>query len=58
MCPHNKLAIIGAGGIDAIAKHLGSPCNKTKLHCVWALRNLSDAANKDNIGNLQVGLTV
>ena len=51
VCPHNKQAIIGAGGIDAIAKHLGSPCNKTKLHCVWALRNLSDAAN--NIGNLQ-----
>ena len=44
VCPQNKQAIIGAGGIDAIAKHLGSPCNKTKLHCVWALRNLSDAA--------------
>ena len=38
VCPLNKQAIIGAGGIDAIAKHLGSPCNKTKLHCVWALR--------------------
>eukprot|EP00095_Tigriopus_kingsejongensis_P001753 maker-scaffold183_size276960-snap-gene-0.18 protein:Tk01753 transcript:maker-scaffold183_size276960-snap-gene-0.18-mRNA-1 annotation:"GE16998" len=48
VCPNNKLAIIQAGGIDAIAKHLGNSSNQTKSHCIWALRNLSDAASTIN----------
>ncbi|XP_059088483.1 junction plakoglobin-like isoform X2 [Tigriopus californicus] len=48
VCPNNKVAIIQAGGIDAIAKHLGNSSNQTKSHCIWALRNLSDAASTIN----------
>ena len=44
VCPNNKPAIIRAGGIDALAKHLINPSNQIKSHCIWALRNLSDAA--------------
>ncbi|CAH8529630.1 unnamed protein product [Heterobilharzia americana] len=50
VCASNKPAIIVAGGMDALAKHLHSSSHRLVLNCLWALRNLSDAATKmDNL---------
>ncbi|CAL8076980.1 unnamed protein product [Calicophoron daubneyi] len=51
VCTSNKPAIISAGGMDALAKHLHSSSHRLVLNCLWALRNLSDAATK--LSNLQ-----
>lgn len=55
MCPHNKPAIIAAGGMQALAVHLNYPnCTSSSrlLQTVlWTLRNLSDAATK--VGGLE-----
>ncbi|KAK4471220.1 hypothetical protein MN116_004668 [Schistosoma mekongi] len=50
VCASNKPAIIVAGGMDALAKHLHSSSHRLVLNCLWALRNLSDAATRmDNL---------
>lgn len=51
VCPSNKPAIIAAGGMDALARHLHSSSHRLVLNCLWALRNLSDAATR--LDNLQ-----
>lgn len=50
VCPANKEAIIVAGGVEAIATHLNHESNKVKSHCIWTLRNLSDAAANSQVG--------
>ncbi|TPP57747.1 Catenin (Cadherin-associated protein) beta 1 [Fasciola gigantica] len=50
VCTSNKPAIISAGGMEALAKHLHSSSHRLVLNCLWALRNLSDAATRlDNL---------
>ena len=44
VCPHNKQAIIQAGGMEALAKHLRSDQSKITYNCSWTMRNLSDVA--------------
>ncbi|KER29115.1 hypothetical protein T265_04203 [Opisthorchis viverrini] len=51
VCTSNKPAIIAAGGMDALAKHLQSSSHRLVINCLWALRNLSDAATR--LDNLQ-----
>lgn len=46
MCPSNKPAIVEAGGMQALAMHLGNPSQRLVQNCLWTLRNLSDAATK------------
>jgi len=47
----NKPAIIQAGGLEALARHLRSEQSKITYHCSWTMRNLSDmAANIENPG--------
>lgn len=46
MCSSNKPAIIEAGGLQALAKHLNNPSLRLVQNCLWTLRNLSDAATK------------
>ncbi|KAA3673637.1 catenin beta 1 [Paragonimus westermani] len=46
VCTSNKPAIIAAGGMDALAKHLHSSSHRLVINCLWALRNLSDAATR------------
>lgn len=46
VCGSNKPAIVEAGGMQALAIHLGSPSQRLVLNCLWTLRNLSDAATK------------
>jgi catenin beta 1 len=46
VCPSNKAAIVDAGGMQAIAMHLGNPSQRLVQNCLWTLRNLSDAATK------------
>ena len=51
VCPQNKPAIIQAGGLEALARHLRSEQSKITYHCSWTMRNLSDmAANIENPG--------
>lgn len=50
VCTSNKPAIIAAGGMDALAKHLHNSSHRLVINSLWALRNLSDAATKlDNL---------
>lgn len=51
VCASNKPAIIACGGMAALAKHLHSSSHRLVLNCLWALRNLSDAATR--LDNLQ-----
>merc|ERR1719400_1279007 len=47
-----------AGGIQALALHLGHPSTRLVQNCLWTLRNLSDAGTKiENLDNLMQGLT-
>ncbi|CAL4154381.1 unnamed protein product [Meganyctiphanes norvegica] len=53
-CSSNKSAIVSAGGMQAISKHITHPSPTLVQNCLWTLRNLSDAATKtqENIDNL------
>lgn len=46
VCPSNKPAIVEAGGMQALAMHLGHQSQRLVQNCLWSLRNLSDAATK------------
>jgi len=46
VCPANKPAIVAAGGMQALGIHLASDSHRLVQNCLWALRNLSDAATK------------
>ncbi|KAM9315220.1 junction plakoglobin-like isoform 1-T2 [Pholidichthys leucotaenia] len=46
VCPSNKPAIVDAGGMQALGKHLNSSSQRLTQNCMWTLRNLSDAATK------------
>nr|CAI5867220.1 unnamed protein product [Callosobruchus analis] len=46
VCSSNKPAIVEAGGMQALAMHLGNPSQRLVQNCLWTLRNLSDAATK------------
>lgn len=48
VCSSNKPAIVGAGGMQALAEHLNNPSKRLVQNCLWTLRNLSDAATKTN----------
>jgi len=57
VCSSNKTAIVDAGGLQALALHLGHPSTRLVQNCLWTLRNLSDAGTKlDNLDNLMSGL--
>merc|ERR1719237_1765956 len=58
VCSSNKTAIVDAGGLQALALHLGHPSQRLVQNCLWTLRNLSDAGTKiENLDNLMQGLT-
>ena len=59
VCSSNKPAIVDAGGMQALAMHLGHPSQRLVQNCLWTLRNLSDAGTKiENLDNLmQVGVS-
>ncbi|XP_017778123.1 PREDICTED: armadillo segment polarity protein-like [Nicrophorus vespilloides] len=46
VCSSSKPAIVDAGGMQALAMHLGGQSQRLVLNCLWTLRNLSDAATK------------
>ncbi|KAK3506412.1 hypothetical protein QTP70_028107, partial [Hemibagrus guttatus] len=46
VCPSNKPAIVNAGGMQALALHLTDSSAHLVQNCLWTLRNLSDAATK------------
>ncbi|CAB3385686.1 Hypothetical predicted protein [Cloeon dipterum] len=46
VCSSNKPAIVEAGGLQALAIHLGHPSQRLVQNCLWTLRNLSDAGTK------------
>ncbi|XP_023243605.1 armadillo segment polarity protein isoform X1 [Centruroides vittatus] len=46
VCSSNKPAIVEAGGMQALAMHLGHQSQRLVLNCLWTLRNLSDAGTK------------
>ncbi|XP_037283043.1 armadillo [Rhipicephalus microplus] len=46
VCSSNKPAIVEAGGVQATSMHLGHQSQRLVLNCLWTLRNLSDAALK------------
>lgn len=46
VCSSNKPAIVEAGGMQALAMHLGNPSQRLVQNCLWTLRNLSDAGTK------------
>lgn len=48
VCPSNKPAIVDAGGMQALGKHLTSPSPRLVQNCLWTLRNLSDAATRQD----------
>ncbi|XP_055618693.1 armadillo segment polarity protein isoform X4 [Toxorhynchites rutilus septentrionalis] len=57
VCSSNKPAIVEAGGMQALAMHLGNPSQRLVQNCLWTLRNLSDAATKvDGLETLLSGL--
>ncbi|KAM3622958.1 uncharacterized protein V6R79_005386 [Siganus canaliculatus] len=47
VCPSNKPAIVEAGGMQALGKHLNGSSQRLMQNCLWTLRNLSDAATKE-----------
>merc|ERR1711971_12254 len=58
VCSSNKPGIVDAGGMQALAMHLGHPSQRLVQNCLWTLRNLSDAGTKiENLDNLMTGLT-
>ncbi|CAL7950795.1 unnamed protein product [Xylocopa violacea] len=46
VCLSNKPVIVDAGGMQALAMHLGNPSQRLVQNCLWTLRNLSDAGTK------------
>merc|ERR1719510_31440 len=57
VCSSNKPAIVDAGGMQALAIHLGHASQRLVQNCLWTLRNLSDAGTKlDNMEHLMQGL--
>lgn len=46
VCSSNKPAIVEAGGMQALAMHLGHPSQRLVQNALWTLRNLSDAGTK------------
>ncbi|CAL8332276.1 unnamed protein product [Merluccius merluccius] len=60
VCPSNKPAIVEAGGMQALGKHLTGSTPRLMQNCLWTLRNLSDAATKqdgmDSLLQVLVGL--
>merc|ERR1711997_1205469 len=57
VCSSNKPGIVEAGGMQALAMHLGHPSQRLVQNCLWTLRNLSDAGTKiENMDNLMSGL--
>lgn len=52
VCSSNKPAIVEAAGMQALAMHLSHQSQRLVLNCLWTLRNLSDAATKQE--NLDV----
>merc|ERR1712198_672863 len=57
VCSSNKPGIVEAGGMQALAMHLGHPSQRLVQNCLWTLRNLSDAGTKiENLDNLMQGL--
>uniref|UniRef100_A0A1A8HZC2 Junction plakoglobin a n=1 Tax=Nothobranchius kuhntae TaxID=321403 RepID=A0A1A8HZC2_NOTKU len=48
VCPSNKPAIVEAGGMQALGKHIKSGSQRLSQNCLWTLRNLSDAATKQD----------
>merc|ERR1719480_257767 len=57
VCSSNKPGIVDAGGMQALAMHLGHPSQRLVQNCLWTLRNLSDAGTKiENLDNLMQGL--
>ncbi|KAJ8264581.1 hypothetical protein GJAV_G00150940 [Gymnothorax javanicus] len=48
VCPSNKPAIVEAGGMQALGKHLTGSSPRLMQNCLWTLRNLSDAATKQD----------
>ncbi|XP_033911727.1 junction plakoglobin-like isoform X2 [Acipenser ruthenus] len=59
VCPSNKPAIVEAGGMQALGKHLTGSSPRLVQNCLWTLRNLSDAATKQDglDGLLQILVT-
>ncbi|XP_015123265.1 armadillo segment polarity protein isoform X1 [Diachasma alloeum] len=57
VCSSNKPAIVDAGGMQALAMHLGNASQRLVQNCLWTLRNLSDAGTKvDGLEGLLQGL--
>ncbi|XP_023349288.1 armadillo segment polarity protein isoform X2 [Eurytemora carolleeae] len=57
VCSSNKPGIVDAGGMQALAMHLGHDSQRLVQNCLWTLRNLSDAGTKiENLDNLMQGL--
>merc|ERR1719249_201521 len=57
VCSSNKPGIVDAGGMQALAMHLGHPSQRLVQNCLWTLRNLSDAGTKlENMETLMQGL--
>jgi catenin beta 1 len=53
VCPSNKAEILQAGGMQALALHVGHRSGRLVQNILFALRNLSDAATKqDNLDDL------
>ncbi|XP_060797691.1 junction plakoglobin a isoform X2 [Neoarius graeffei] len=48
VCPSNKPAIVEAGGMQFLGKHVTGPSQRLAQNCLWTLRNLSDAATKQD----------
>ncbi|KAK3533536.1 hypothetical protein QTP70_023322, partial [Hemibagrus guttatus] len=48
VCPSNKPAIVEAGGMNALGKHVTGSSQRVTQNCLWTLRNLSDAATKQD----------
>ncbi|XP_022244021.1 catenin beta-like isoform X1 [Limulus polyphemus] len=46
VCSSTKPALVEAGGLHALAIHLGHQSQRLVLNCLWTLRNLSDAGTK------------
>lgn len=52
VCSSNKPAIVEAGGMQALAMHLGHQSQRLMQNCLWTLRNLSDAGTKESLDGL------
>uniref|UniRef100_A0A8C4ZX39 Junction plakoglobin b n=1 Tax=Gadus morhua TaxID=8049 RepID=A0A8C4ZX39_GADMO len=59
VCPSNKPAIVETGGMQALGQHLTGSSQRLIQNCLWTLRNLSDAATKQEglDGLLQILVT-